>query len=73
MPTPPIGTAPHPRNTTTREQQTIDTLYRAADVTTDDDARPAMRAGLELIVTLIETRNRRMENGYFADRPHDED
>ena len=73
MPTPPTGSAPHARNATTREQQTIDSLYRAADVTTDDDARPAMRAGLGLIVTLIETRNRRMESGYFADRPHDDD
>ena len=73
MPTPPTGTAPAVKNATTREQQPIDALHRAADVTTDPDARPTMNAGLELIVTPIETRHRRMEDGYFANRPHDDD
>ena len=73
MPTGPTGTPPNARNATTRERDVITELYRAVEHADGPREAGAIRAGVALIVSLIETRHRRMENGYFADRPHDDD
>ena len=72
MPTGPTGTPPHSPNATTRERGVIDELFRAGEHADGPREVGAIRAGLALILSLIEKRHRRQSNGYF-DPPHGDD
>lgn len=50
---------PTPAGATSRELQAIQHLHRAATTTDDEASRPAMLAGVDLIVELIRARDRR--------------
>lgn len=72
MPTGPAGTPPTARHATTRERTVIDELYRAGEHAPDEREAGAIRAGLSLLVELIDTRHRRASSGFF-DPPHGDD
>ena len=65
MPTGPTGTPPNAHNATTRERAVLTELYRAGEHADEPGDATAIRAGVALLVELIETRNRRVSNGFF--------
>ena len=67
-----IDHPPNPRGATTRELGIVQRLHRAATTSDDQGSRPAMIEGLELLLDLIEGRNRRQDFLEHCDRPHDE-
>ena len=72
MPTGPTGASPHPRNATTREQTVLDELYRAGQHADGLRESAAIRAGVSLLVELIQTRHQRAENGFSTPPGGDE-
>ena len=63
---------PRPRAATWREQPIIDEAHRLASLSSDPDARFALREAVRLIVKLIDERDLRRDFLELYDRPHED-